>query len=122
MSYRLLHELTREDARAAAADTLLLLPVGSVEQHGPHLPLGTDFMTAEHLALEAAERAGREIPVVVAPTLPFGSSHHHIPFGGTMSLSTETYYRLLYELGSSLADSGFRILFLINGHGGNHEV
>jgi len=122
MTHRLLHELTREDARAAAPDTLVLLPVGSVEQHGPHLPLGTDFMTAEHLAREAAGRAACEIPIAVAPTLPFGSSHHHIPFGGTMSLSTETYYRVLYELGSSLVESGFRILFIINGHGGNHEV
>jgi len=118
----LLHELTREEARAAAADALALLPVGATEQHGPHLPVGTDFLTVEHIARAAAAEAAGRIPVVVTPTLPFGSSHHHLPFGGTMSLATETYYRVVYELVDSLITGGFRRIFILNGHGGNHEL
>ena len=118
----LLHELTREKARELAPHTLLVLPVGAVEQHGPHLPVGTDYLTVEHVARGAAEQAQKAISVLVAPTLPFGSSHHHLSFGGTLSLATETYYRVLADLGESMIVSGFRSLVLINGHGGNHEL
>jgi creatinine amidohydrolase len=118
----LMQELTREEIRASAPQTLLVLPVGAIEQHGPHLPVATDFFAVEHIARGAAEVAAKTIPVVVAPTLPFGSSHHHLPFGGTMSLSTETYYRVLHDLASSLIGGGFRRLFIVNGHGGNDEI
>ena len=94
----LLHELTRKEAGAVAPEALLVLPVGAIEQHGPHLPVGTDYLTVEYLAREAANQAQQEIPILIAPTLPFGSSHHHLSFGGTMSLSTETYYRTLLDL------------------------
>ena len=89
----LLNELTREEARSIAPDTLLVFPVGATEQHGPHLPVGTDHLTVEHIARAAAAEIAASVPVVVAPTMPFGSSHHHLPFGGTMSLSTENYFR-----------------------------
>ncbi len=119
----LLEEMTRTEANsAAAAGALLVWPLGAIEQHGPHLPVGTDTLTIEHLTRQAAERAAPSIPIVVAPTLPFGSSHHHVPFGGTMSLGTEAYYRIVCELTESLIQSGFRRLFLVNGHGGNHEL
>ena len=120
-SARLLHELTREEAKALAPDAVALFPVGATEQHGPHLPVGTDSLAVEHVAREAAIAAGR-VPVVVAPTLPFGSSHHHLPFGGTMSLTTETYYRAVFDLVESLIVSGFRRVLILNGHGGNHEL
>lgn len=123
MSQRLLfHELTREEARARAAEALLVLPLGATEQHGPHLPVLTDTITVEHIAAAAAKRAATAIPVLLAPTLPFGSSDHHLPFGGTLSLRTETYYRVLCDLIASLAAGGARRIFLVNGHGGNHEL
>jgi creatinine amidohydrolase len=115
-------EMTREELRAIAPDTLVVLPLGATEQHGPHLPSGTDFLTIDHLAREAAQRASAEIPVVVAPALPFGSSDHHLTFGATLSLRTETYYRVLADLLRSLVTDGFRRIFLLNGHGGNHEL
>lgn len=118
----LLQEMTREESRAGAGEALLVWPVGAVEQHGPHLPVGTDYLTVEHLAREAAGIAADQISVVVAPTLPFGSSHHHIPFGGTMSLSTEGYYRIVTELAESLIQGGYRKIFIVNGHGGNNEL
>jgi creatinine amidohydrolase len=121
-SLRLLHELTREEAKALAPEAVALLPVGATEQHGPHLPVGTDSFAVEHVARRAAEIAGDRVPVVVAPTLPFGSSHHHLPFGGAMSLATETYYRVIVDLVESLIVSGFRRALVLNGHGGNHEL
>lgn len=117
-----LGDLTRARCREIAADCLLVWPVGSTEQHGPHLPVGTDTMHAEWVATRAADLAADQIPIVIAPTLPFGSSAHHLPFGGTMSISTETYYRVLVDLTESLVTDGFRRIFIVNGHGGNHEL
>src|SRR5262245_33199580 len=114
----LLHEMTREDAREIASETLVVLPVGATEQHGPHLPLGTDFLTVEYLGRTAAAQVADQIPITVSPTLPFGSSPHHLTFGGTMSIGTETYYRLLCDLLESLVLGGFRRFFILNGHGG----
>lgn len=121
-SSRLLNEITRDEARAIAPGALVLLPVGATEQHGPHLPTGTDTFAVEHLAREAARTVSDRVPIVVAPTLPFGSSHHHLPFGGTMSLGTETYYRVVFDLAESLIVGGFRRIMILNGHGGNNEL
>ncbi len=115
-------EMNREELRAIAPETLVVLPIGATEQHGPHLPTGTDWFTVEHLSIEAARRASADIPVVVTPSLPFGSSDHHLIYGGTLSFSTETYLLVLKELLRSLAKDGFTRAFLVNGHGGNHEV
>ncbi|MGH2405680.1 MAG: creatininase family protein [bacterium] len=118
----LLQELTREEARTAAPEALAIFPVGATEQHGPHLPVYTDSFTVEHIARAAAAEAAKQIPVLVTPTMPFGSSQHHLPFGGTMSLDTDTYFRASYDLAESLITGGFRRIFILNGHGGNHEL
>jgi creatinine amidohydrolase len=118
----LLHEITRVEAARRAADALAVLPVGATEQHGPHLPLGTDFLIVEHVTRAAAREARSDIDVLVAPTFQTGSSHHHLPFGGTISLSTERYYGALRDMTESLLQSGFRRIFIVNGHGGNHEL
>ena len=118
---RLFAELNREELREAA-DSLVVLPLGATEQHGPHLATGTDFFTVQAVARAAAEEAGQSVPILVAPTLTFGSSDHHFVFGATLSLSTETYYRVVRELVESLVKDGFSRIFLINGHGGNHEL
>ncbi|MBW3634329.1 MAG: creatininase family protein [Chloroflexi bacterium] len=118
----LLHEITRRQAAARAANALVVLPVGATEQHGPHLPLGTDYLIVEHITREAAREARQWVDVLVAPTLHVGSSHHHLPFGGTISLATERYYGALCDMVESLVESGFRRIFILNGHGGNHEI
>lgn len=115
-------ELTREALRRIAPDALFVWPVGATEQHGTHLPVGTDAFHAERVTRDAAAIAAADIPLVLVPTLPFGSSHHHLPFGGTMSLATETYYRVVLELAESLVTGGVKRLFIVNGHGGNHEL
>jgi creatinine amidohydrolase len=115
-------EIDRVEMAARAPEALLVIPIGATEQHGPHLPTGTDTLHAAHIAESAALRAAEQIDVIVAPTLPFGSSDHHLPFGATLSLGTDTLYRMLVELGRSAVASGFQSLFLLNGHGGNHET
>ncbi|MBI4905501.1 MAG: creatininase family protein [Acidobacteria bacterium] len=117
---KLFAELNRTQLKELAPNSLAVVPLGATEQHGPHLVTGTDYFTVEALSRAAAERV--DVPVIVTPALPFGSSDHHLIFGGTMSLSTETYYRVLRELLESLVTDGFTRIFLVNGHGGNHEL
>lgn len=110
---------TREDSAKYAADTIAIIPVGALEQHGPHLPLATDALLAEHIAYAAsAELQG----FVVAPALSYGSSHHHLPYGATASLRTTSLLAALSDLAETLLTSGFAGVFVLNGHGGNAEV
>jgi len=114
------NESTREELKAALPGSVVLLPTGATEQHGPHLATGHDSFTVTDIATRAAEAS--VAPVVLAPTLTFGSSHHHLPFGGSLSLSTDTYYRVVRELVESMIIGGARRIFLLNGHGGNQEL
>jgi creatinine amidohydrolase len=120
--FKLFAELNRNELRSMAPSALAVIPIGATEQHGPHLATGMDYFTVEAIAREAAALAGTETDLVVAPALPFGSSHHHLVFGGTLSFTSETYRRILYELVESLVTDGFTRIFLLNGHGGNHEL
>ncbi len=115
-------ELNRAELADLAPRALVVVVLGATEQHGPHLPTGTDFFHAEWVARDAAKRAAEHIPIVVTPTMPFGSSEHHFPFGGTISLSTTVYYDVVTAIVESLVRDGFRKIFLVNGHGGNHEL
>src|SRR5579859_4408067 len=117
-----LNEMTREQIGRVAPASTVVLPTAATEQHGPHLPILTDCLCCETIALRAAERAAPDAPITVAPLLPYGSSHHHLDFPGVMSLTGETFTRALVELCRTLAASGFRRIFLLNGHGGNEEA
>lgn len=116
-------ECDRETIRAVGeAGGVLILPIGAIEQHGPHLPVWADTLVVEHLATAAAESLVGTATTLVAPVLPFGSSAHHLPFGGTLSLDTDVLLSVLMCLGRSAHRDGFRRLFILNGHGGNHEL
>ncbi|NUT55395.1 MAG: creatininase family protein, partial [Thermoleophilia bacterium] len=78
-------ELTREELAELAPSALLVLPVGTTEQHGPHLATGTDALIAGAVAERAAAAAARPETILLAPTLAYGASDHHLPFGGTLS-------------------------------------
>ena len=110
-------EMTSPELGRIAPRVIALLPVAAIEQHGRHLPVQTD--TA--LVSEIARRAERALPKQVAllPALWAGCSHHHLGFPGTISLSSETYIRVLIEMVECLARAGFRRIALLNGHGGN---
>jgi mycofactocin precursor peptide peptidase len=101
-----------------AARRALLVPLGSVEQHGPHLPLDTDTRIAVAVARGAA--ASRE-GVAVAPALAFGSSGEHAGFTGTLSIGTDALGAVLVELGRDATRDWDALLF-VNGHGGNAEA
>lgn len=102
----------------AARGVTLLVPLGSTEQHGPHLPLTTDTEIAVAVSRIAAERDPR---LVVAPALPYGSSGEHQAFPGTLSIGTEATELVLVELCRS-ATVGFGSVMLVNAHGGNSEA
>lgn len=114
------NELTRNELRDLLPEAVVVFPTGATEQHGPHLATGHDTFSVTEVAHRAAEIA--TCNVVVAPTLPFGSSHHHLSFGGTLSLSTDTYSRLMTDVVTSMVTGGARRIFLLNGHGGNQEL
>jgi creatinine amidohydrolase len=111
--------LTRTELARLAPEALLVLPVGSTEQHGPHLATGTDAVLAGEVARLGAEWASRPDTVLLAPTLAYGASHHHLPFGGTLSLHVDTYALVLRDLLASAAAAGCRRVLVLNGHGGN---
>lgn len=103
--------------QAASASAVAVLPIAAIEQHGPHLAVSTDSA----LVTAIAERAEQLLPndIVLCPTQSFGASHHHLKFGATLSLSSETFTRVLIDLVHSLLQSGFQRIVLLNGHAGN---
>ena len=114
-----LAELTWPEAEQRFRETdVAILPVGAIEQHGPHLPLDVDAFDAEWLAHEVAAACSDPKPLVL-PLIPFGVSYHHEDFSGTLSVSPETQARFVYEIGLSIARHGVTKLVIINGHGGN---
>lgn len=119
MAVRRLVEMTRDELRSRTGD-VLVLPLGSTEQHGPHMPLGTDTLLASTVAERASHRAGERLDVVLGPDLPYGISPHHV-FAGAASLRASTYQLLVGDLLASLSESGFSRFFLLNGHGGNKD-
>jgi creatinine amidohydrolase len=113
-------ELSAEDLRAkAAADAIVILPVASMEQHGPHLPVGVDTILCEAVCKAGAEAAAAHVPVVVAPTLWCGMAEHHMAFGGTFTFDIPTYRAVLLAFLTSIERHGFTRVFIVNGHGGN---
>ncbi|HVM79996.1 MAG TPA: creatininase family protein [Stellaceae bacterium] len=103
----------------AARDAVVIVPVGSTEQHGPHLPTQVDSLLVREIALRAARQASSAIPIVVAPTVWSGLAEHHMSLGGTISLDFGTFLALLRCVCRSLQRQGFRRILLLNGHGGN---
>lgn len=113
--------LTRpEIAALAEKQAIVLLPTGSTEQHGPHLPVGCDAILATWFAERAAQALNEKgVSAVVAPTFAVANSMHHMSFPGTISLRPRTYMQSLQEQCRAIAAHGFRKIAIINGHGGN---
>lgn len=114
----LLENLSWPEVEAlGVADKIVLLPLGSFEQHGPHLPLTTD----SDLVTAVAWNIEKNLPekILCLPTLWPGHSTHHLFFPGTLSVSQMNYIHLLLDLCRSIVSMGGRKIFLLNGHGGN---
>ena len=116
-----LTEMSGEDVRRELQRTkTILIPCGATEDHGPHLPLGTDSMEAREICRRTAVALeALNCPVVIGPVIPFGTSSFHLAFAGTVSLSSRTFTRLLHEVCMSLYQGGFRNFILVHGHDGN---
>ena len=102
---------------AVAAQKVVLLPTGSTEQHGRHLPLDVDAFLAESVCLEAGRR--RADQVLVLPPVSYGLNMHHIDFPGTVHIEPETFVAFCLDITKSVAYHGFRKILLVNGHGSN---
>jgi creatinine amidohydrolase/Fe(II)-dependent formamide hydrolase-like protein len=112
-------ELTWPEAQARLKEVdVALLPVGSLEQHGLHLPLDTDAFDAYYLARQVAQACSDPKPLVL-PLIPYGVSYHHDDFSGTIKVSPQALSQFAYEIGISAAKNGITKLVIINGHGGN---
>jgi creatinine amidohydrolase len=116
-----LYEMTSaEVAEALTRTRTVLIPVGATEDHGAHLPLGTDMFEAREICRRTALLlAADECPVVIGPAIPFGVSTFHMGFPGTVTLTSSTLILVLKEVMQSLYHHGFRNLLLVHGHDGN---
>jgi len=113
---RRLERLTQpRAARLLAASATAVLAAGSVEQHGAHLPLGTDA----YAAMTVAERVAARLDTVVAPLGPVGVAHYHLPWGGTLSLAPSTLVALVVDVCASLRRAGVTRVVVVNWHEGN---
>lgn len=102
-----------------AAQTVAVLPVGAVEQHGPHLPLSVDSTLVDGMVAAALPHLPAEVPVLVLPTQQIGLSLEHASYAGTLGLSPATLLALWTEIGACVARAGVRKLLIFNAHGGN---
>jgi creatinine amidohydrolase len=115
----ILSKMTWREVEDLDRSCVVLIPTGSLEQHGPHLPLFTDSL----LATAVAEAVERNLPgrVLLTPTLWLGASGHHLAFAGTLSASFEAYIGALRSIVESLEPHGFEKFLVVNAHGGNTE-
>jgi len=109
---------TKEAAKAAKNGTVIIFPIGSVEEHGDHLPLGTDSIQPEYVALEVAKRTG----CLVAPPFRYGVCNATRNFPGTLSVKFDTLYRVVADVLSELVRSGFSRIIVLSGHAGNSHM
>jgi creatinine amidohydrolase len=108
---------TSHDEAARAAD-VAVLPIGSFEQHGGHLPLATDTL----IAAAIAERITADYDLLLLPPIAIGASHEHADFKGTVSISSVTLHAIVTDVATSLDHAGLTKLVIVNGHGGNYVL
>lgn len=110
--------LRHEFEQALDQAPVVIVPVGSVEQHGPHCPMDVDISAPFHMAVDVAKSV-TDFPVVVAPPVWSGFTHYNMGFPGTISLRLETFQALLADICRSIHANGFHRIITVNGHGGN---
>jgi len=99
--------------------TLLVLPTGAIEQHGPHLPIAMDTLAANLLLGKALQLIPDDLYIYALETICYGKSNEHIGFPGTIAMSASTYMAVIHDIGASIAAAGFKKLLFFNCHGGN---
>ncbi|MGB0499512.1 MAG: creatininase family protein [Rubricella sp.] len=123
MSYHLWTDLPASAfARFDTARTVAILPTAAVEQHGPHLPVGTDTLIAEGMLAEARPLVPDALDVVQLPVQAVGKSNEHLWARGTLTFTAETALKAWVEIGLSVARAGLRKIVIVNSHGGNLDL
>jgi len=107
-----------EFEEALKHDPVVILPTGSIEQHGPHCPMDVDIVGPFYMAVQTAQRVD-DFPVIVAPPIGTGFAHYNKGFPGTICLRIDTYLNLVGDVCRSIYDNGFKRIVILNGHGGN---
>ncbi len=115
-------EMTTAEFAVIPADTVAVLPVAAVEQHGPHLPVFVDACINEGVIGHALSIMPPDLPVTVLPMQAVGKSNEHLAFPGTLSFSAETLIRMWTELGECVHRAGIRKMVLFNSHGGQPQI
>ena len=105
--------------KAAREKTVVIIPLGATEQHGPHLPTQVDWRLAYEISLRAARLMHGRQNALVTPAIPFGMSEHHMSLGGTLTLNFSAMAAVIGCVMRSAARHGFERIFVLNGHGGN---
>ena len=109
-----------ELCKYAQDDTVVILPVAALEQHGPHLPVMVDSRLVEEVSKRTASLGrAKGIPIITLPVVWHGLSEHHMPFGGTVTLTSNTFFLIVRDLIKSISRHGFSKFLILNGHGGN---
>jgi creatinine amidohydrolase len=120
MTEVLWNRMTAAELQRAANDgAIVLLPVASTEQHGPHLATGVDTFLGGEVCRRTAELVAKQQPIVVTPTVWMGLAEHHVAYGGTFSIALSTYHALLRDLCDAILRAGFKKILVVNSHGGN---
>jgi creatinine amidohydrolase len=120
---RFWHEMTWPDFAALDKErAIAVLPVGAIEQHGPHLPVYVDACINAGVIARTLELLPDDLPVTFLPPQPVGKSNEHISYPGTLTLAAETLIRLWTEIGDSVARAGIRKFVIFNSHGGQPQV
>jgi len=116
-------DLTTQDFAGLDPERMVaVLPVGAVEQHGPHLPVRVDAAINAGIIARAVELMPADCPALMLPMMPVGKSDEHLAFPGTLTLSYETLGRVWYELGESVHRAGIRKILFLNSHGGQPQL
>ncbi len=119
MKHRFWADFTARDFAALDRESLVaVLPVGAIEQHGPHLPLSADRAILDGIIAAAVPQIPEALPALFLPTMPVGKSNEHGAWPGTLTLSAQTLIAMLMEMGDSVAAAGVRKLVVLNSHGG----
>ena len=118
MSIKFREQSWPELKKSIEADTLIVLPVGQIEQHGTHLPVETDCKISEEICQRAAEKANQHVPVLVMPCIWSGYSNKEVAnWPGTFCIKAETVIALVFDICGSLIEMGFKKIVIVNSHG-----
>jgi len=123
MTLRRWQDLTTLEFEALDRETTVaVMPLGAIEQHGPHLPVSTDAVIAEEMAKRALDLVPAEVPALLMPTMAVGKSNEHLAYPGTLTVSAKTLMDLWFEVAEGVDRAGLSKILFINAHGGQPQV